>query len=121
VRVYGPDGAKPIRDVKAGDRVYSYVGGRREVHTVTAVWQSVRQPVFAVRTRNRAITASANRPFMRVIKVGDEQVQHWEEAEWPGVPPRLTECLVGGARRLYVPTVCAACTWSGGGSMVIRG
>lgn len=68
-RVYGPDGAKPIRDVQAGDRVYAHVDGLLQTHTVTAAWQSRRQPVFAVRTRDRTVTGSANHPFLKVVMV----------------------------------------------------
>ncbi len=67
--VYGPDGATPIEDVRAGDRVYSYVDGRLESQNVTAQWQSKRQPVFKVRTRNRSVVGSANHPFLRVVQV----------------------------------------------------
>lgn len=73
VRVYGPDGARPIADLRAGDRVYSYVDGRVETHTVTAQWKSLTQQVFAVRTRNRTVTASANHPFMRLVRVGQSR------------------------------------------------
>jgi hypothetical protein len=85
VRIYGPDGVKPIEDVQAGDRVYSYVEGKLEPHTVTAAWKSIHQPVFKVRTRNRAVTASANHPFLRVVQTGTERVQKLEDAAWPGV------------------------------------
>jgi hypothetical protein len=84
VRVYGPDGIRPIRDIRAGDRVFSYVDGRLEPHVVTAAWQSKRQPVFAVRTRNRTVTASANHPFMRLVEVAN-RVTHREDAVWPGL------------------------------------
>lgn len=66
--VYGPDGATPIESVRAGDRVYSYVDGRLEAQSVTAQWQSKRQQVFKVRTRNRAVVGSANHPFLRVVQ-----------------------------------------------------
>lgn len=84
-RVYGPDGARPIRDVRAGERVYSYVDGRLEPRTVTAAWQSQRQPVFAVRTRNRTVIASANHPFMRLRKTTDRVIRY-DRADWPGLP-----------------------------------
>jgi hypothetical protein len=84
VRIYGPDGAKPIEDVRAGDRVYSYVDGKLTSHAVTAAWQSIHQPVFKVRTRNRTVTASANHPFLRVVKTGTERVQKVDDGEWPG-------------------------------------
>jgi hypothetical protein len=85
VRIYGPDGVKPIEDVRAGDRVYSYVDGKLEPHTVTKAWQSIHQPVFNVRTRNRTVTASANHPFLRIVQTGTEQVQKLDDADWPGV------------------------------------
>lgn len=69
VRIYGPNGATPIQDVRAGDEVYSYVDGKRTTQTVTAAWKSKTQQVYKVRTRNRAVTASANHPFMRVVMV----------------------------------------------------
>jgi TP901 family phage tail tape measure protein len=94
VRIYGPDGAKPIEDVRAGDRVFSYVDGRVEAHTVVKAWQSIHQPVFAVRTRNRTVTASANHPFLRVVDDGTEEVRHHEQADWPGLPDRK-----GGSRK----------------------
>jgi len=66
--VYGPDGAKPIDELCAGDRVYSYVDDVLTTQTVTAQWQSETQQVFRVRTRNRSITGSANHPFMRLVQ-----------------------------------------------------
>ena len=69
VRIYGPNGATPIQDVRAGDKVYSYADGKLTTQTVTAAWKSKTQQVFKVRTRNRAVTASANHPFMRLVMV----------------------------------------------------
>ncbi|MFJ8935352.1 phage tail tape measure protein [Streptomyces sp. NPDC102365] len=69
VRIYGPNGATPIQDVRAGDKVYAYVDGRLTPQTVTAAWQSETQRVFKVRTRNRTVVASANHPFMRIVQV----------------------------------------------------
>lgn len=63
-RVYGPDGATPISEVRAGHRVFSHVDDQVQVHTVTAAWQSETQPVFRVRTRNRSVVGSANHPFL---------------------------------------------------------
>lgn len=90
--VYGPDGATPIESVRAGDRVYSYVDGRLEAQTVTAQWQSKRQQVFKVRTRNRSVVGSANHPFLRMVQVGParhvkggrrgEQIPARFEAQW---------------------------------------
>ena len=96
VRIYGPDGAKSIEDVRAGDRVFSYVDGRLEVHTVTAAWQSKYQPVFAVRTRNRTVTASANHPFLRLTEVS-ARTEHRDDADWPG-PVRMAYGSRKGAR-----------------------
>ncbi|MCX4232802.1 phage tail tape measure protein [Streptomyces ortus] len=69
VRIYGPNGATPIQDVRAGDEVYAYVDGRLTPQTVTAAWQSETQRVLKVRTRNRNVVASANHPFMRIVQV----------------------------------------------------
>ncbi|MFF0777098.1 phage tail tape measure protein [Streptomyces sp. NPDC003720] len=69
VRIYGPNGATPIQDVRAGDQVYSYVDGKLTTQTVTAAWKSKTQQVYKVRTRNRSVTASANHPFMRLVMV----------------------------------------------------
>lgn len=69
VRIYGPHGATPIKDVAAGDEVFSYVDGKVTVQTVTAAWQSETQQVYRVRTRNRIVTASANHPFMKLVEV----------------------------------------------------
>lgn len=90
--VYGPDGATPIELVRAGDRVYSYVDGRLEAQTVTAQWQSKRQQVFKVRTRNRSVVGSANHPFLRMVQIEParhvkggrrgEQVPARFEARW---------------------------------------
>ena len=83
VRIYGPHGAKKIEDMRPGDEVYSYVDGRLEAHHVNAVWQSEHQEVFAVRTRNRKVTASANHPFMRLVK-RDEVSTYTVDAQWHG-------------------------------------
>ena len=80
--VYGPDGAKPIAELAAGDLVYVYDGGKRETSIVEAQWRSVDQPVFRVRTRGRSVTASANHPFLRVRLGGGAYHQRDVCAEW---------------------------------------
>lgn len=67
--VYGPDGAKRIDEIAAGDLVYSFVDGTRSVETVTHAWFSKTQDTYRVRTRNRAVIASDNHPFMRLVEV----------------------------------------------------
>ena len=62
--VSGPDGVKPISEIVAGDRIYSFEDGKATIQVVTAAWLSKTQPVFKVRTRNRAVVASANHPFL---------------------------------------------------------
>lgn len=67
--VWGPSGARRMDEIKPGFQVYSYVDGRREVHTVTAAWFSKRQDTYRIRTRNRAVVASGNHPFMKLTRV----------------------------------------------------
>jgi len=59
-------GPVPIRELRPGQRVLSYVDGDVLDHAVLAAWQSKHQPVFEVRTHDRAVTGSANHPFLRV-------------------------------------------------------
>jgi hypothetical protein len=58
----------PIQDVRAGDLVYSWAAGRCVTCQVTAAWKPKHQPVFEVRTRNRAVTAPANYSFPRLVQ-----------------------------------------------------
>jgi hypothetical protein len=81
VLIPGPDGAKRIDEITAGDRVWSFVDGQLEAHTVVAAWQSIRQPTFRVRTRNRTVDASANHPFLRVGRLEDDRLVS-SEREW---------------------------------------
>lgn len=69
--VYGPNGAKPISELQPGDEVYAYSDGSAVSRKVVAAWQSITQPVFRVRTRNRSVVASANHPFMVVREIQD--------------------------------------------------
>jgi intein/homing endonuclease len=81
VLIPGPDGTKRIDEITAGDRVWSFVDGWLEAHTVVAAWQSIRQPTFRVRTRNRMVDASANHPFLRVGRLEDDRLVS-SEREW---------------------------------------
>lgn len=110
VRIYGPHGAKKIEDMRPGDHVYSYVDGRLEAHQVNAVWQSEHQEVFAVRTRNRKVTASANHPFMRLVK-SNEVSTYTTDAQWHG-PVNMPR----GSRGTMECTVstCTNVAWSRG-------
>lgn len=70
--VSGPDMTKRMDETTPGDVVWSWVDGRFEPRPITAAWQSKYQPVFRLRTQGRAITASANHPFLRVRKTGNK-------------------------------------------------
>jgi TP901 family phage tail tape measure protein len=72
--VYGPNGAKPISELVSGDEVYAYSDRNAVVRKVIAAWQSKTQPVFRVRTRNRAVVASANHPFMVLRCVAEKRM-----------------------------------------------
>lgn len=81
--VSGPDGPRRIDELKVGDRVWSFVDGRMEPHAVAAQWFSKRQMVYRVRTRNRAVDASANHPFLVMRQQAAEQwLERREAAEW---------------------------------------
>jgi intein/homing endonuclease len=81
VLIPGPDGVKRVDEITAGDRVWSFVDGWLEAHTVVAASQSIRQPTFRVRTRNRTVDASANHPFLRVGRLEDDRLVS-SEREW---------------------------------------
>jgi intein/homing endonuclease len=81
VLIPGPDGVKRVDEITAGDRVWSFVDGWMEAHTVVAARQSIRQPTFRVRTRNRTVDASANHPFLRVGRLEDDRLVV-SEREW---------------------------------------
>jgi intein/homing endonuclease len=81
VLIPGPDGAKRIDEITAGDLVWSFADGRLEAHRVVAALQSIRQPTFRVRTRNRTVDASANHPFLRVGRLQDDRLVS-SEREW---------------------------------------
>ncbi len=65
-KVLGPQGAKRMDEIQAGDLVYSYDDGRLETRRVSKAWFTRRQEVFRVRTSNRSLLASANHPFLRL-------------------------------------------------------
>lgn len=81
VLIPGPDGAKRIDEITSGDLVWSFADGRLEAHRVVAALQSIRQPTFRVRTRNRTVDASANHPFLRVGRLQDDRLVS-SEREW---------------------------------------
>jgi hypothetical protein len=49
--------------------------------------------VLKVRTRNRAVTASANHAFMRLVAV-DDHTEYHDDGEWPGV----STCLAAAGK-----------------------
>jgi intein/homing endonuclease len=81
VLIPGPDGVKRVDEITAGDLVWSFVDGWLEAHTVAAAWQSIRQPTFRVRTRNRTVDASASHPFLRVGRLEEDRLVS-SEREW---------------------------------------
>ena len=81
VLIPGPDGAKRIDEITSGDLVWSFADGWLEAHRVVAALQSIRQPTFRVRTRNRTVDASANHPFLRVGRLQDDRLVS-SEREW---------------------------------------
>lgn len=97
--VWGPDGATPIAELSPGQRVWSYVDGKLESHQVTAAWFSKTQEVFKVRTRHRAVTGSANHPFLRLVQSAPAKPRRgrrgWDPAEYDVEWARLDELRVG--------------------------
>lgn len=97
--VWGPDGVTPIAEMRPGQRVWSYVDGKLEAHTVTAAWFSKTQETFTVRTRQRAVTGSANHPFLRLVEAVPARPRvgrrGWEPAEYDVEWARLDELAVG--------------------------
>jgi len=81
VLIPGPDGAKRIDEITSGDLVWAFADGRLEAHRVVAALQSIRQPTFRARTRNRTVDASANHPFLRVGRLQDDRLVS-SEREW---------------------------------------
>src|SRR4051794_29328405 len=84
VHVYGPEGARLVRDVRAGHRLFTAVDGRLQVHTVTAV-SCERKVAIQVRTRNRTVIAAGHRSLL-VLRATTGRVVHREDADWLGVP-----------------------------------
>ena len=97
--VWGPDGATPIAELSPGQWVWSYVDGKLESHQVTAAWFSKAQEVFKVRTRHRAVTGSANHPFLRLVQSAPAKPRRgrrgWDAAEYDVEWARLDELRVG--------------------------
>ncbi|MCF3941317.1 tape measure protein [Gordonia tangerina] len=97
--VWGPDGVTPIADLQPGQRVWSYVDGKLEAHRVTAAWFSKTQETFTVRTRQRAVTGSANHPFLRLVETVPARPRvgrrGWEPAEYDVEWARLDELAAG--------------------------
>jgi intein/homing endonuclease len=83
--VWGPNGPVRIVDLRPGDRVFSFEDGKLTSNAVNAQWFSKRQDTLEVRTRRRAITGSANHPFLRLVMV----------EQWRSVP--------GGRRGEAIP------------------
>lgn len=80
--VWGPNGPKPIIDIRPGDSVFSYEDGKLTVNKVSARWFSKRQETFEVRTNRRAITGSANHPFLTLSMVERDTRRKCARRDW---------------------------------------
>lgn len=70
------DGPRPISDLRAGDRVYSFDPERGLVPAkVKAVWSSGRKLIYTIRTRHRKIRVSGSHPILTVCGAGREWVR----------------------------------------------
>ena len=63
-RVWTVNGAKRIRDVKVGDKVWSEVDGKLEALSVTNWAKTGEQLVYQTRTKNRIVRSSGNHPIL---------------------------------------------------------
>ncbi|HET9975371.1 MAG TPA: LAGLIDADG family homing endonuclease, partial [Streptosporangiaceae bacterium] len=63
-------GPVEIRDIQAGDEVYTWSNGKPSVNRVTWRSEPRYQQVYRLRTRHREITASGNHPFLTLRNAG---------------------------------------------------
>lgn len=99
--VPGPDGTRRIDDLQAGDRVWSWVDGDLQAHTVTAAWESATQQTYRVNARGVSVVGSANHPFLRVTQTRPfdnrrpqaEKAAQWD-TEWVRLDQLQTDDLI---------------------------
>lgn len=105
----GSRGPLPIAEVEPGDQVWCWEEGTLALRKVVAVAHQPVQPVFAVKTRNSTVRASANHPFLilrRDERKRDERGS-WIPVEWRSEWVRLDELQKGdllvSAEKLPLP------------------
>lgn len=74
VKVFTEEGPRPIRDVRAGDKVWSHDGGGFVLKPVVRSGKSGIDPILRIKTQNRTLEANAKHPVLvrRLVKVKGE-------------------------------------------------
>lgn len=103
-------GPIPIGEIAPTDTVWCWDGGRLVERKVVAVAEQPTQSVFAVRTRNSLVRASANHPFLVLRRCARRRDERgiWLPVEWRPEWVRVDELVKGDwlvkAERLPEPT-----------------
>ena len=90
-------GPVPIAEVEPGDQVWTWDEGTLAERKVVAVAEQPVQPVFAVRTRNSCVRASANHPFLTLQRDKRERDERgaWVPVTWRAQWTRVDELKRG--------------------------